>query len=226
MRLNPDLGRKALKHRSRTTSEQLLREFGIALTGGIATGKSEVAKVLRSKGFVVVDADALARQVVQPGQPGLALVAAAFPGTDVVGSDGRLDRKALRDMVFRDPVARQKLEQILHPAIRQALLARLDHEGITRNPRIFFYEAALILEKSAEADFREVWLTDCEEEIQIQRLETQRGIPREEAVRMITSQLPGAAKKPRASRIIDTGKTLEDTVAAIESALATLPANL
>jgi dephospho-CoA kinase len=215
-----------LKHKSHTTSEQLLKQFGIALTGGIATGKSEVAKILRQKGFLVIDADELARLVVAPGQPALALVAAAFPGEGVIGKHGEFDRKAMRDLAFKDSKAREKLEAILHPAIREALSAKLEKEGIAQNPRIFFYEAALILEKGAEQDFREVWLTDCPPQTQLNRLKALRGIPEDQAVNMIASQLPAAAKKTRATRVIHTGASLADTVAAVESALAALQISL
>ena len=96
----------------------------VGLTGGIASGKSTAAAFFRARGVPVIDADQVARDVVAPGTPGLAAVAAAF-GPGVLQADGTLDRKRLRELVFADPTQRRRLEAILHPLIRDEIRARL-----------------------------------------------------------------------------------------------------
>jgi dephospho-CoA kinase len=215
-----------LKHSSPTISDQLLRQWCIALTGGIASGKSAVADILRSKGFLVIDADDLARRVIAPGQPALEQIRKAFPNEPVIAVDGSLDRKAMRDLAFKDKDARTRLEAITHPAIRKTLLETLRKAGFETNPEIFFYEAALVFEKGLEGDFREIWVMECPEETQIERLAQLRGISPGDARRIIAAQIQPAERKKRASkvihRIIDTSGDREKTLTEVESALAAL----
>ena len=100
-----------------TAPKSSCRPFRVALTGGIASGKTTVANLFATHGVPLIDTDLIAREVVEPGQPALAAVAKAF-GSDVLDSDGRLDRRRLREVIFRDAAARARLEAILHPAIR------------------------------------------------------------------------------------------------------------
>lgn len=116
----------------------------IGLTGGIASGKSTVAAMLRALGAPIVDADLLAREVVEPGTPALAEIEARF-GAEVLGPDGRLDRKRLGERVFADPGARAALNAITHPRIAQASAAALA-ELATAGHKVAFYEAALLVE--------------------------------------------------------------------------------
>jgi len=215
-----------LKHSSHTISDQFLKQWCIALTGGIASGKSAVAAILRNKGFLVIDADDLARQVMAPGQPALDQVRKVFAGHPVIAADGSLDRKVMRDLVFRDPEARARLEAISHPAIRSAMFNKVHAAGLDARPDFFFYEAALVFEKAIERDFREVWVTDCPVEIQIERLARLRGISPGEARRIIAAQIPAGERRDRASkvihRIIDTSGDPEKTMQEVESALAAL----
>ncbi len=205
-----------LKHNSPTTFEHLLKHWGIALTGGIATGKSTVAGILRQRGFIVIDADILARQVVAvPGSPVLSSIVKAF-GVDILDTSGNLDREKLRSIVFSDTAARVKLEAIMHPAIRNALHDELQKKGLDRQPQIFFYEAALIFETKTPKDFREVWVTECPRAMQLERLQRQRGVPHGLAEKILAGQMDASAKANLANRVIDTSGTLKAVDESVE----------
>lgn len=211
-----------LKHNSPTTFEHLLRHWGIALTGGIATGKSTVAGILRQKGFIVIDADMLARQVVAaPDSPVLSSIVQVFGG-GIVDASGNLDREKLRSIVFSDAAARAKLEGIMHPAIRNALHEELQKKGLDRRPQIFFYEAALIFETKAQKDFREVWATECPRAVQLERLQRQRGVPHGLAEKILAGQMDASAKVSLANRVIDTSGTLKAVDESVERCVTLL----
>lgn len=210
-----------MRHNSRTTSEAILRTRCIALTGGIATGKSTVAQMLRDMGFVVIDADSLARAVVAPGTPVQAAIVQSF-GPAILDAGGSIDRKRLRDLVFADPRARTRLESITHPAIRQALHDEIDRRGLAVGELVFFYEAALIFETGSEKDFREVWATSCPAQTQIERLEQARGIPRALGDQILAGQMAASAKANLADRVIDTSGDLASVRRQVEKLVATI----
>ena len=198
-----------LKRNSPITFKHLLKNWGIALTGGIATGKSTVAEILRQQGFTVIDADKLARQVVAiPGSPVLRSIVQAFGGA-ILDRSGNLDREKLRAIVFSDATARARLEGIMHPAIRNALHDELRNQGLALKPQIFFYEAALIFETNTQQDFREVWVTECPRAMQLDRLERQRGVPHGLAEKILAGQMDASAKSVLANRVIDTSGPLK-----------------
>lgn len=199
----------------------LIKRWGIALTGGVATGKSTVAGMIRAAGFPVVDADALARDVVAPGTPGLAVIVATF-GSAFLAADGTLARKRLGQLVFNDPAAKQRLEQITHPLIYLALSTELERLGIPAQPRWFFYEAALIVEVGRAKDFAAVWCTTCPPAVQEQRLVARDAIAVTLARQIIANQLPDQAKITAASLVIDTSRSLEEVKAFVAEALAAL----
>jgi dephospho-CoA kinase len=201
------------------TSEELLKAFCVGLTGGIATGKSTVARLLAAKGFVVIDADQSARQVTAKGSPGLAEVVAAF-GPEMLTQGGELDRKKLGAHVFQDEGRRKRLEGITHPRIRQALEDALLARGLVAQPRLFFYEAALLVETRSYARFRALWVTACPEAVQLERLTARDGHTPEAARKILAAQMPLAEKLAAASQVIDTGGTLADTEASLGRALA------
>ena len=198
----------ALKRKSRTTFENFLRKWCIALTGGIATGKSTVAAILREQGFTVIDADELARAVVVPGSPALDAIARAF-GPEVISPSGALDRSKLRAVVFADSRAKERLESIMHPAIREALYGELDRRGMVGNPRPVFYEASLIFETGSQSDFREVWATHCPREQQLERLRHIRSIPAELANQILAGQMAAGDKASLADHVIETGGDID-----------------
>jgi len=142
------------------------RPLSIGLTGGIASGKSAVARLFAERGVPVLDTDQIARDVVEPGQPALAEVAAAF-GPGVLAADGRLDRRALRQLVFADPAARRRLEGILHPAIRAELARRSAAAGGPYQVWVI----PLLVEGGGIDRVDRVLVVDCPVETQLARLQ-------------------------------------------------------
>lgn len=172
----------------------------IGLTGGIASGKSTVARLLIEKGVPVVDADRLAREVVEPGAPALEAIALRWPS--VIHSDGTLDRKALGAIVFADPKEREALNAIVHPAIRRLSEERLTAIGATGAPRAV-YEAALLIENGLDREMDGTLLVTAPVEVQIQRLMERDGIGEAEALGRLAAQLPLEKKIERATWIVD-----------------------
>ena len=140
----------------------------LGLTGGIATGKSTVARMLRARGVPVLDADVIAREVVEPGTEGLREIVAAF-GEAVLRSDGSLDRKALGAIVMRETEARRRLEAITHPAIFRALLEHLAALRDAGEP-VAVVEAALMVESGSYRQYGELWVVTCAPDTQRARL--------------------------------------------------------
>ncbi len=178
----------------------------VGLTGGIATGKSTFAAALRVRGVPVVDADALARDVVARGSPALAEIARTF-GADVLDPGGALDRKKLAARVFADPQARRRLEAITHPAIRDAMLAetaRLDAAGHD----LAFYDAPLLYEVGLDAALDSVVVVYAPREAQRARLAARDGIAPADAEARLAAQWPIEEKAARADFVVDnTGGT-------------------
>jgi dephospho-CoA kinase len=181
----------------------------IGLTGGIASGKSTTARLLRDLGAHVVDADQLARDVVMPGQPALAEIARAF-GPEVITPEGTLDRKRLGAVVFGDADKRRRLEAITHPRIAiltQERLAGLRAEGLP----VAVYEAALLVENGTHRGLDGLIVTRCDDETQLQRIVERDGLSREEARARIAAQLPLAQKVAAADWVIDTCGPIAET---------------
>lgn len=175
----------------------------IGLTGGIGSGKSTVAEALRARGAALVDADQVARQVVEPGQPALAELVARF-GSQILAPDGRLDRKALGDRVFADPAARADLNRITHPRIAAASqqeIARLVQHGAP----VVFYEAALLIENRAHEWLDGVIVVAAPPEVQRERLMKRDGIDEAAAAARLAAQLPLEEKLKVATWVIDNG---------------------
>jgi dephospho-CoA kinase len=185
-----------------------IKEYCIAITGGIATGKSLTASILRKLGYTVIDADQLARDVVQPGRLALDQIRDAF-GQDVINLDGQLNRSKLREIVMRDDVARQKLEAIMHPAIQTAFESTVQTQKLGHG-KLFFYEASLVFEVGRDKLFRECWATYCSEETQIQRLQQRSHLTRQQCLDIIRAQMPAGLKAAKATRQIDTETSITE----------------
>jgi dephospho-CoA kinase len=181
----------------------------IGLTGGIATGKSSIARFFQAKGALVIDADQLAREAVEPGSRGLAEVIAAF-GEGVLAADGRLDRQRLGALVFSDSRKRRQLEGILHPEIKRLAEERIARAA-GRGQRVLFYMAPLLIEAGATDRVDEVWVVTVRPEVQLERLVLRDGISRDEAQRIIDSQMPLAEKEKQGRVVIDNSGTPEET---------------
>lgn len=189
--------------------------LNVALTGNIAAGKSRVAALFRRWGATVIDADALVREVQEPGTPVFHAIVARF-GATVLGPDGRLDRPALRQLVFADPVARASLESLVHPVV-QHRRHTLVEEARRRGDQFVVSDIPLLFESMDPDLFDAVILVDAPEDLRRRRLVEDRGLSPEEADAMIRAQLPtgekrrwrGSAPDRRAPFIIDNDGDLE-----------------
>ena len=188
-----------------------MRLYG--LTGGISSGKSTVSRMLRELGAHVLDADLIAREVVEPGTPGLAEVASRFPG--VLGPDGRLDRAKLGARVFADPAERAALNALLHPRIGAAFLEKtqaLAAQGV----ELVLYDAPLLIENGLHAGMDGVLLVWVPRELQKQRLMARDGLEAQAAEARLAAQLPLEEKRRHATWIVDNTGDLTSTRAQVE----------
>jgi len=182
----------------------------IALTGGIASGKSTIAARLAEHGAVVVDADALSREVVEPGEPALGAIREAF-GPGVIGADGRLDRPALAAIVFTDESARHRLNRIVHPAVIARSKA-LFQAAFEQDPdAVVVYDVPLI-DARGVGEFDGIVVADAPAEVRVRRLAELRGMGEQDARARVAAQLDDAARRALATEVIDTGGSLERTV--------------
>lgn len=181
----------------------------IGLTGGIATGKSTATAFLREAGIPVIDADQVARQVVESGQPALAELAAAF-GPSILQPDGSLDRKRLGDLVFADAAARSRLNAITHPHIRAAVAAEKDRLAAA-GERIIVLDVPLLIESGMDRDVDRVWVVTASAPQQQRRLMERDGLSEAEATQRIQAQMPLAEKIRRADAVIDNSGSREAT---------------
>lgn len=173
----------------------------VGLTGNVGAGKSTLVSLFAGWGATVIDADVLAREVVEPGGAVLKLVAEIF-GEHVIAEDGRLDREAMRRIVFTDAGAREQLEAILHPAIR-ARFRELFIEAEARGDRIIIGVVPLLYEKKMDEEFDVVLLVDAPLDLRIERLVNKRGLSVEDANAVAAAQVPAEQKRARADLIID-----------------------
>jgi dephospho-CoA kinase len=177
------------------------------LTGGIASGKSTVAARFRARGLAVIDADSLAREVVEPGTDGLRDVVRVF-GSTVLHANGALDRQALARIVFSDDDCRGKLNAITHPRIMQRMLDQAAALGRAGEPLACF-EAALLVENNLADSFRPLVVVSCSEELQLDRIVARGGGSRDDARARVRAQKPLAAKVVLADYVIDTNGAIE-----------------
>jgi dephospho-CoA kinase len=186
----------------------------IGLTGGIAAGKSVVAARLAELGAVHIDADRLAREVVEPGTPGLAAIAERF-GSGVIAADGSLDRAALGGIVFTDPDARLALNAITHPAVKELGKQRMAETEVRDPHVIIVYDVPLLVEASSQAGYHTfdlVVVVQASIETRIRRMVELRGLTRDEAVHRLNSQASDAERLALADVVIDSDGTLEHTL--------------
>ncbi|KZC94727.1 dephospho-CoA kinase [Clavibacter tessellarius] len=183
----------------------------IGLTGGIAAGKTVVADRLAELGAVRIDADRLAREVVEPGSPALADIARRF-GDAVLAADGALDRAALGAIVFQDPDARRDLEAITHPAVRALSVQRMAEAGEADPDAIVVYDIPLLVESGRGDEFERIVVVHAPREERIRRLVELRGMAPEEAERRIALQASDEERLAVADDVIDSGVSLASTL--------------
>lgn len=186
------------------------RPFVVALTGGIASGKSAVSAAFARHGIPILDADLISRQVVEPGQPALSAVVSAF-GPEVLGPDGHLDRTALRALVFARPEARRQLEAILHPAIRLAFTTA----SATAGGPYQVHAIPLLAESGRAKEYERVLVVDCPRETQLQRLLARDQETPERAEAILAAQATREQRLAIATEVIVNTGTLAELAATV-----------
>jgi dephospho-CoA kinase len=192
----------------------------VGLTGGIATGKSTVAQLLRQRGIRVVEADAIVYALQEPGQPVWRDIREAF-GWATVDEHGRLNRRWLGRQVFSSPAARRRLNDLVHPAVRERLSAAVEEARREGLPLIVL-DVPLLVESGLHRQVDRVWLVDCDPAQQRDRLKRRSGLTDVEVQQRLAAQWSSQAKRPYADVILDNRGTLEDLAREVDRALATV----
>ncbi|MDP4097863.1 dephospho-CoA kinase [Paenibacillus sp. P96] len=182
----------------------------IGLTGGIATGKSTVSALLAAKGALIVDADAIAREVMLPGHPVLEAVVHHF-GQGVLHGDGTLHRKKLGEIVFANPAEREALNEITHPAIRQEMIRRMNAYEAEFPDKLIIVDIPLLYESRLDNLFHKVMVVYVQPEVQLERLMKRDGLTAEQARQRLNAQLPIEEKKRLADIVVDNSRDVAFT---------------
>ncbi len=178
----------------------------IGLTGGIGSGKSAAADVFASLGIPVVDTDAIAHELTRPGGAAIAGIRELF-GDEAIAADGAMDRKKVRELVFSDPSAKRKLEGLLHPMIRAESQRRIA-EGADRAPYVVHVVPLLIESPDYRTRVQRVVVVDCDEAMQVERVQRRSGLSADEVRRIIAAQVPRATRLAAADDVIDNSGSL------------------
>lgn len=181
----------------------------IGLTGSIATGKSTVSRMLKQKGYRIVDADEISRLVVEPGSPVLGQITVAF-GEDVLQTDGSLNREKLGSLIFNDEEKRKKLNGIIHPAVRAEML-RQKNEWLAKGASTVIMDIPLLFESKLQSYVDKIIVVSASPAVQRERLIARNGYTEAEADARIHSQLPIIEKENGADAVIDNNGTVEET---------------
>lgn len=187
-----------------------MSRYTVGLTGGVASGKSVVSACFLKLGVPVLDADQVSRQVVEPGQPALAEIALTF-GAEALQSDGTLDRRRLREIVFADAEARRKLEQITHPHIRERIRLWLDQQTAP----YCVVENAILIESGMDRLVDRVLVVDVSPEVQMARLMSRDGVSDMLAQQMLAAQSSRSLRIQRADDVILNEGSVDDTADAV-----------
>ncbi|PZM66871.1 dephospho-CoA kinase [Paenibacillus dendritiformis] len=189
--------------------------MNIGLTGGIASGKSTVSRLLVERGALLVDADRIAREIVLPGSPALDQIADRF-GADMLLPDGSLDRKRLGNVVFSDAAARKALEEITHPAIRQEMMTQMRRLEEEHPQSLIVVDVPLLYESGLTDRFEEIVVVYVPQAIQLERLMRRDGLSEAEASERLLSQWDIEMKRERADYVIDNSNGIEETRQQVE----------
>jgi len=193
----------------------------IGLTGNIASGKSAVAEILRNKGIWVVDADQVARQIVQKGSPVLQEIELAF-GKSVLLPDGSLNRKVLADLVFSDESKLEQLNRITHPPIRKVLQDTIRRFKDQTQADLLVIEAPLLYETGLNQMVDQVWFVDSTENLRMERLMSRNGLTQTEALQRIGAQQQAESKIHRADVVISNNEDLDSLAGRVDEILQSL----
>jgi len=189
----------------------------IGLTGSIASGKSTVAKMLKDYGLPIVDADVVARLVVEPGTPTLQKIVEVF-GEDALLEDGAMNRQKIGSIIFHDEEKRKELNSIIHPAIRQEMLRQRD-EYIENGEKTVIMDIPLLFESKLQHFVEKILVVYVSEETQLERLILRNQLTEEDAKARIASQLPLSEKIHGADAVINNNGTIEETAQQLEAIL-------
>ncbi|MFC5558331.1 dephospho-CoA kinase [Ureibacillus thermophilus] len=189
----------------------------IGLTGSIASGKSTVSNMLKEYGFPIVDADLVARQVVEPGSETLQKIAEVF-GKEILTENGELDRKKLGAIIFNNEEKRQLLNSIIHPAIRKEMLRQRD-EHLANGEKTVIMDIPLLFESKLQHFVDKILVVSVSEDVQLQRLMERNQLTEEEAKARIQSQLPLSVKEQGADAVINNNGTIDETRKQLEQIL-------
>lgn len=192
----------------------------IGLTGGIASGKSTVSNYLREKGLAIIDADIVAREVVEPGQPALAEIVTAF-GTDIVTANGELNRKALGARVFGHPTELAQLNAIIQPHIHQRIVA-LEQQYQAAGEKLVVLDAPVLIEAGYRDDVDLLVVVNITTELQLARLMARDSLDQDAAKQRVQSQLALAEKVKLADVVIDNSQSIAATHQQLDDLLARL----
>lgn len=188
----------------------------IGLTGGIASGKSTVGRMLVELGARLVDADTVAREIVRPGEPALEAIASLF-GQAVLQPDGTLDRAALGNIVFKDPDLLAKLEAITHPAVRKRMWDQIHTYAEAEPNGLIIGDVPLLYETKQAELYEGILVVYVPPELQVERLMKRNGMDEEEARRRVSLQMDIEEKRKRADWVIDNSGTAEETQAQVQA---------
>jgi dephospho-CoA kinase len=194
----------------------------VGLTGGIASGKSTVAKILEGLGAAIINADVLAREVVEPGREAWKEIVDTF-GAEVLQADQTLDRQKLRTIIFNNPDARKKLESIIHPRVR-ALAEQRIREHTAAGYHVIIYEVPLLFEGNLQEWLRPVILVCCDVGTQRRRLQQRDGLDQAQAQKHIDAQMSLEEKRRLADYVIENNGSLEDLHRQVQAALEKIKA--
>jgi dephospho-CoA kinase len=192
----------------------------IGLTGGIATGKSSVAKILHRQGVAVISSDELAHQAIAPGGPAYAQTTAEF-GPEVLSSDGKINRRLLGEKVFKDRAARERLEEIIHPIVIKEIQKQLKRYSES-GAQIVVVEAPLLFEVGLTELFDYIWVVSASYERQLQRLMKRDRLTEIEAKQRIAAQMSLAEKEKRADAVIINNNGLDSLEGQVSTLIRTL----
>lgn len=190
----------------------------IGLTGSIATGKSTVSRMLKQKGYPIVDADEISRLVVEPGSPVLTSITETF-GKEVLLSDGSLNRDKLGNLIFNDKSNREKLNGIMHPAVRKEMI-RQKEEWLEKGANTVIMDIPLLFESKLQSYVDKIIVVSATPQVQKERLMARNGYSSEEAEARINTQLSIANKEKGADAVIDNNGTIVDTEIQLNDLLA------
>lgn len=192
----------------------------IVLTGGIASGKSTVSRYLVDKGYPIIDADLIARRVVEPGQPGLTGLISAF-GSTILTDRGTLDRSLLGSMLFQDETVKDRVNALLHPLIQAAMVAEVREHRDAGFPLVFL-DIPLYYETQEKYDAKEVWLVYLPASLQLQRLIKRNHYSQAQAQQRLDSQLSIESKKVMADVVLDNSGSMASLYRQVDRELARL----